>query len=193
MGGVRRAADYSVNIRMSTGLEWFKESFRRGGDLCPRDLRSMDLWSDRDDPSNDKIKNLERRKRIETHSWAHQTTLCAANRSTHEQSQGVASFRPKVLRETFLLRRRVRQTVTPLLPPCRQNRCWTQSVPPRGSGWVRRRLTKQQQTFASLRRTHPLPRGGTDRVQVLLLLVIRLREIQRTLRNTPHSQKSPSA
>ena len=43
--------------------------------------------------------------------------------------------------------------------PQKQNVTWTGSVPPRGSGWVR-----------SLRRTHPLPRGGTDPVQVSALL-----------------------
>ena len=35
---------------------------------------------------------------------------------------------------------------------------WTGSVPPRGSGWVRSLLD-------CLRRTHPLPRGGTDPAQ----------------------------
>jgi len=40
------------------------------------------------------------------------------------------------------------------------NRTWTQSEPPRGSGWVRRRL-----------RTHPLPRGGSDPVQLDFLLL----------------------
>jgi len=39
---------------------------------------------------------------------------------------------------------------------------WKQSVPPRGSGWVR-----SQVCLLILRlRTHPLPRGGTDCFQV---------------------------
>src|SRR6185503_16362752 len=42
-----------------------------------------------------------------------------------------------------------------------QNRTWAQSVPPRGSGWVRRRRARIKRL-----RTHPLPRGGTDCVQV---------------------------
>jgi hypothetical protein len=40
---------------------------------------------------------------------------------------------------------------------------WTGSEPPRGSGWVRRRHRR------SLRGTHPLPRGGSDRIQVTVL------------------------
>jgi len=40
---------------------------------------------------------------------------------------------------------------------------WTQSVPPRGSGWVRSQSARQHYRCAC---THPLPRGGTDCAQV---------------------------
>jgi hypothetical protein len=38
---------------------------------------------------------------------------------------------------------------------------WIRSVPPSGSGWVRSRLKIDLEL-----RTHPLPRGGTDFIQV---------------------------
>src|SRR5215213_6222431 len=48
------------------------------------------------------------------------------------------------------------------------NQCWIGSVPPRGSGWVNDRYVKFL-LFESEWLTHPLPRGGTDPVQVRLL------------------------
>ena len=42
---------------------------------------------------------------------------------------------------------------------------WTQSVPPRGSGWVDDQQCNIANDFEFAALTHPLPRCGTDRVQ----------------------------
>ena len=48
-------------------------------------------------------------------------------------------------------------------------RSWRQSVPPRGSGWVRSLLFLDRKL-----RTHPLPRGGTDCLQVWFAIALLL-------------------
>jgi len=47
-----------------------------------------------------------------------------------------------------------------------ENLTWTGSVPPRGSGWVNDQVYETLANRALLRFTHPLPRGGTDPVQL---------------------------
>src|SRR5262249_17308498 len=48
------------------------------------------------------------------------------------------------------------------------NETWKQSVPPRGTGWVRSFVCR----LVCKLRTHRLPRGGTDCFQVRLLILM---------------------